>query len=73
MLTARVLLAGELRPRRGRIATNLKGCRAVGDRPDGATRPATVHAIKAVGLAILIELTAALLAATAWAVGVLVT
>jgi uncharacterized protein len=35
--------------------------------------PATVHAIKAVGLAILIELTAALLAATAWAVGVLVT
>ncbi len=35
--------------------------------------PATVHALKAVGLSLLIELAAALLAATAWAVGVVVT
>ena len=35
--------------------------------------PATVHALKAVGLSILIELGAALLAAAVWAVGVVVT
>lgn len=35
--------------------------------------PATVHALKAVGVSILIELAAALLAAATWAVGVVVT
>ena len=35
--------------------------------------PATVHAIKAVGLSVLIELTATLLAALTWVVGVVVT
>ena len=38
-----------------------------------AARPATWTALKAVGLSILIELTAALLAATAWTVGALST
>ncbi len=38
-----------------------------------AAWPATVHALKAVGLSLLIELAASLLAATAWAVGVVVT
>ena len=35
--------------------------------------PATVHALKAVGLSLLIELTAGLLAAVTWAVGVVLT
>ncbi|MCH1868352.1 DUF456 domain-containing protein [Nocardioides sp. CFH 31398] len=35
--------------------------------------PSTVHALKAVGLSILIELTACLLAAVAWGVGVYAT
>ena len=35
--------------------------------------PATVHALKAVGLSLLIELTSSLLAALTWAVGVVVT
>ncbi len=35
--------------------------------------PATVHALKAVGLSLLIELSAAMLAALTWAVGVVVT
>ncbi len=35
--------------------------------------PATVHALKAVGLSLLIELTSSLLAAMTWAVGVVVT
>lgn len=38
-----------------------------------AARPATVNALKAVGLGILIELAAATLAAATWVVGVLVT
>jgi uncharacterized protein len=38
-----------------------------------AAWPATVHALKAVGLSMLIELTASLLAAATWAVGVVVT
>lgn len=38
-----------------------------------AAWPATVHALKAVGLAMLIELTASLLAAGTWAVGVVLT
>jgi uncharacterized protein YqgC (DUF456 family) len=38
-----------------------------------AAWPATVHALKAVGLSILIELVASLLAAATWAVGVVVT
>jgi uncharacterized protein YqgC (DUF456 family) len=38
-----------------------------------AAWPATVHALKAAGLSILIELVASLLAAATWAVGVLVT
>ncbi|NHC25120.1 DUF456 domain-containing protein [Nocardioides sp. IC4_145] len=39
----------------------------------GAAWPSTVHALKAAGLSILIELLAALLAAATWAVGVVVT
>ena len=41
----------------------------------GAARawPSTVHALKAVGVSILIELVAAFLAAVTWAVGVVVT
>lgn len=35
--------------------------------------PATVHALRAAGLSVLIELVACLLAATTWVVGVLVT
>jgi uncharacterized protein YqgC (DUF456 family) len=35
--------------------------------------PATVHALKAAGLSILIELTACLLATAAWVAGVLLT
>ena len=35
--------------------------------------PATVHALKAVGLSLLIELTSSLLAAITWVVGVVVT
>lgn len=38
-----------------------------------AAWPATVHALKAVGLSLVIELAASLLAATAWAVGVVAT
>lgn len=38
-----------------------------------AAAPATKHALKAVGLSILIELTTALLAVATWGVGVLVT
>lgn len=38
-----------------------------------AAWPATVHVLKAVGLSILIELVASLLAAVTWAVGVVVT
>ncbi len=38
-----------------------------------AAWPATVHALKAVGVSILIELVACLLAATTWALGVVVT
>jgi uncharacterized protein YqgC (DUF456 family) len=38
-----------------------------------AAWPATVHALKAVGLSMLIELVASLLAAATWAVGVVVT
>jgi uncharacterized protein len=38
-----------------------------------AAWPATVHALKAVGLSMLIELAACLLAACVWAVGVVVT
>jgi hypothetical protein len=38
-----------------------------------AAGPATRHALKAVGLSILIELTASLLAIAAWIVGVMVT
>lgn len=38
-----------------------------------AAWPATVHALKAVGLSLLIELAAALLAAAAWVCGVVVT
>jgi uncharacterized protein YqgC (DUF456 family) len=38
-----------------------------------AAWPATVHALKAVGLSMLIELTATLLAAATWAVGVVLT
>lgn len=38
-----------------------------------AAWPATVHALKAVGLSLVIELVASLLAAVAWAVGVVVT
>jgi uncharacterized protein YqgC (DUF456 family) len=39
----------------------------------GAAWPATVHALKAVGLSIVIELLACLLAAATWAVGVVLT
>lgn len=39
----------------------------------GAAWPATVHALKAVGLSILIELAASLLAAATWALGVTLT
>jgi uncharacterized protein len=39
----------------------------------GAARPATLHALKAVGLGLLIELCAAVLAAGTWAVGVVLT
>ena len=38
-----------------------------------AAWPATVHALKAVGLSILIELVASLLAAATWALGVVLT
>jgi uncharacterized protein len=38
-----------------------------------AAWPATVHALKAVGLSIVIELVASLLAATTWALGVVLT
>jgi uncharacterized protein YqgC (DUF456 family) len=38
-----------------------------------AAWPATVHALKAVGLSMLIEFTACLLAAATWAVGVVLT
>lgn len=38
-----------------------------------AARPATVHAVKAVGLGLLIELCAAMLAAGTWAIGVVLT
>lgn len=38
-----------------------------------AAWPATTHALKAVGLSLLIELTAALLAAATWATGVVLT
>ena len=38
-----------------------------------AAWPATVHALKAVGLSMLIEVTASLLAATTWVVGVTLT
>lgn len=38
-----------------------------------AARPSTVHALRAVGLSLLIELTAGLLAAATWAVGVVLT
>ena len=38
-----------------------------------AAWPATVHALKAVGLSILIELVASLCAAATWAVGVVIT
>ena len=38
-----------------------------------AAWPATVHALKAVGLSILIELVASLLAASTWALGVVLT
>ena len=38
-----------------------------------AAWPATVHALKAVGLSILIELAASLLAAATWALGVVLT
>jgi uncharacterized protein YqgC (DUF456 family) len=38
-----------------------------------AAWPATTHALRAVGLSILIELVASLLAATTWALGVLLT
>jgi hypothetical protein len=38
-----------------------------------AAWPATMHALRAVGLSMLIELTASLLAAAAWVVGVVVT
>ena len=38
-----------------------------------AAWPATVHALKAVGISIAIELTASLLAAITWALGVVVT
>ena len=38
-----------------------------------AAWPATVHALKAVGLSIMIELAAAMLAAATWVAGVLVT
>ncbi|MCW2838154.1 MAG: hypothetical protein JWQ15_2268 [Marmoricola sp.] len=39
----------------------------------GAAWPATAHALKAVGLSLLIELVASLLAAATWAVGVVLT
>ncbi len=39
----------------------------------GAAWPSTVHALKAVGVSILIELVAAFLAAVTWAVGVAIT
>ena len=38
-----------------------------------AAWPATVHALKAVGLSVLIELTATLLAAAVWVTGVVLT
>jgi len=44
-----------------------------GRRGPGAAWPATVHAVKAVGLGILIELAFGILAAMTWALGVVLT
>ena len=52
------------------LGVYLAEVRRVGGRDAG---PATWHALKAVGLSMLIEFTACLLAAAAWAVGVVVT
>jgi uncharacterized protein YqgC (DUF456 family) len=52
------------------LGVYLAELRRVGGRDAG---PATWHALKAVGLSMLIEFTACLLAAATWAVGVVVT
>lgn len=52
------------------LGVYLAELRRVGSRSAGS---ATMHALKAVGLSLAIELLASLLAATTWAVGVVVT